>query len=234
MSEHLQLNDLPEFCTAVKTWLQGRYTPEEAQKIWEATSRQYEAYLPDLPDYGGKKNTHAVGIYGSVLIFALYPQLPDHPPIEELQEFVSGMFMSSFVRLGKIFDLNRSFDMWLIDKVFHIVGQKDRKEHAQYPASFCNVSEPYDKEHHATRYRYTKCPNADFAKKHDLMHVLPLLCNADYWGMDKLHGMLIRCGTCGNADYCDYCIVGSKNPMAREYEIVRDEAGFLVSRKIKK
>lgn len=234
MSEHLQLGDMQEFCTAVKTWLQGRYTPEEAETIWQATSRQYEQYLKELPDYGGKKNTHAVGIYGSVLIFSLYPQLPDQPPVEELQEFVAEMFMASFVKLGKIFNLNRSSDMWLIDKVFHIVARKDQKEYSRYPAAFCNVPEPYDKEHHATRYRYVQCPNAEFAKKHDLMHVLPLFCNSDYWGIDKLHGTLIRCGTCGNADCCDYCIVGSENPLAKEYKIVKDEKGFWVSRKIQK
>lgn len=44
-------------------------------------------------------------------------------------------------------------------------------------------------------------------------------------------GTLIREGTCGNSDKCDYFVVGSENPMAEEYEIVRDEAGFLVSRK---
>lgn len=228
--EHLQLSDMPEFCTAVKTWLQGRYSSEEVESIWQATSRQYEAYLEDLPDYGGKKGPHALSIYGSILIFSLYPQLPDQPPLEELQEFVCGMFMGSFVQLGKIFDLNRSADMWLIDKVFHLVGVKDRKAYSKYPAGFCNVSEPYDKEHHAARYRYTKCPNAEFAKKHSLLHVLPLLCNADYWGISQLHGALIRRGTCGNAEECDYCIVGSENPMAQEYDIVKDEGGFLVSR----
>ena len=50
--------------------------------------------------------------------------------------------MSGFVKLGKIFDLNRSFDMWLIDKVFQGVGKRDRKLYTQHPVCFCNVSEP--------------------------------------------------------------------------------------------
>ena len=127
--------------------------------------------------------------------------------VEKLQEFVTHLFMGPFEKLEKIFNLNRSFDMWLIDKVFHIVGHKDRKQ-------------------------YLQCPNAEFAKKYNLMHVLPLFCNADYWGISQLHGTLIRQGTCGNCDKCDYCIVGSKNPMAKKYEIVKDENGFLVSQKI--
>ena len=43
-----------------------------------------------------------------------------------------------------------------------------------------------------------------------------------------------ECRICGNSDKCDYCVVRSENPMAKEYEIVKDEAGFLVSRKIEK
>ena len=30
-----------------------------------------------------------------------------------------------------------------------------------------------------------------------LLHVLPLLCNSDYWGISQIHGSLIRKGTCG-------------------------------------
>ena len=162
----------------------------------------------------------------------MYPLLPDNPPVEELQEFVTNLFMSGFKRLGKVINLNRSFDMRLINKVFQMVGKKDRKQYAQYPACFYNVSEPYDKKNHAARYHFTQCPNADFAKKYNLMHTLPLFCNSDYWGISQLNGTLISCGTCGNSDKCDYCVVGSENPMAKEYEIVKDEDGFLVSRKI--
>lgn len=113
-----------------------------------------------------------------------------------------------------------------------MVGRKDWKEYTRYLASFGNVSEPYDQEHRATRYRYMKCSNAEFSPKHSLMHVLPLLCNSDYLDIDKLHGTLVCCGTCGNVDYCDYCIVGSENPVAKEYAIVENEVGFWVSRKI--
>lgn len=48
----------------------------------------------------------------------MYPLLPDNPPVEELQEFVTNLFMSGFKRLGKVINLNRSFDMRLINKVF--------------------------------------------------------------------------------------------------------------------
>ncbi len=67
--------------------------------------------------------------------------------------------------------------------------------------------------------------------RNNLLHVLPLLCNCDFFGIEELHGKLIRRGTCGNSAVCDYLVVGDKNPIAAEYETVTDEGGFLVSRK---
>ena len=118
MEQHMKVSDMPAFCSEINEWLSGRYGTEQGGQIWEATCRQYEEYLKELPDYGGKKNGHALAIYGGLLIFSLYPQLPDQPPIEELQDFVSHMFMGAFVKLGRIFDLNRKLDMRLINTVF--------------------------------------------------------------------------------------------------------------------
>ena len=230
MARHMTIEQLP-YGKPIRSWLKERYGEVRAKKIWRQTQKNYRSYLPDLPDYGGSKNGHAKAIYGGLLIFALYPALPDRPPISELQDFVQNLFMGSFTKLGKIFDLNRPSNMWLIDKVFRKSGNRDRKDILRYPDGFVNVDAPYDKANHAARYCFTQCPNAEFAKKHGLLHVLPLLCNSDFFGIGEIHGQLIRCGTCGNSDVCDYLVVGSNNPIAKEYETVTDAQGFLVSRK---
>ena len=62
--------------------MKARYGEEEGNKLWELINRQYDKYLEDLPDY---------------------------PPVEELQELVTKLFMSGFVKLGKFFNLNRSY-----------------------------------------------------------------------------------------------------------------------------
>ncbi len=229
-ARHMTIEQLP-YGKPVRSWLKERYGETVAKKIWEQTQKNYLGYLSDLPDYGGTKNGHARAIYGGLLIFSLYPALPDQPPISELQNFVQTLFMGAFTKLGKVFNLNRPSHMRLIDKVFRKSGNRDRKDILRYPEGFVNVDAPYDKEHHAARYNFTQCPNAEFAKKHGMLHVLPLLCNSDFFGIGEIHGQLIRCGTCGNSDACDYLVVGSNNPIAAEYETVLDEQGFLVSRK---
>lgn len=229
-TRHMTIEQLP-YGKPVRDWLRERYGETEANKIWAQTQENYRSWLTDLPDYGGKKNGHAKAIYGGLLIFALYPALPDQPPISELQDFVQRLFMAPFTKLGKLFDLNRPSHMRLIDKAFRKSGNRDRRDILKYPAGFVNVDAPYDPEHHAARYSFTQCPNAEFAKKHGLLHVLPLLCNSDFFGIGELHGQLIRCGTCGNSSACDYLVVGSENPIAAEYETATDDRGFLVSRK---
>ena len=230
MTRHMTIEQLP-YGKPVRNWLKDRYGEPEANKIWKQTQDNYRNYLLNLPDYGGRKNGHAMAIYGGLLIFALYPALPDQPLVSELQGFVQSMFMGPFTKLGKIFDLNRPSHMWLIDKVFRKSGNRDRKDILKFPDGFINVDAPYDKEHYAASYSFTQCPNAEFAKKDGLLHVLPLLCNSDFFGISEIHGQLIRCGTCGNNSVCDYLVVGNRNPLAAEYETVSDELGFLVSRK---
>ena len=100
---HIQIKDLP-YCKPIGKWLKDRYGEVQAEEIWQKTVSQYNAYLPELPDYGGKKNGHAMAIYGGLAIFSLYPNLPDEPPmcnngivITGLKEFdhdISGGFSS--------------------------------------------------------------------------------------------------------------------------------------------
>ena len=228
--DHIRLCDLP-YSKAARRFLADRYGENEAAPIWEAVQMQYDIWLDDLPDYGGRKNGHAMAIYGGLMVFTLYVSLPDRPPIAELQGFVQQMFMAPFIKLGRVINLNRSADMWLIDKVFRRSGNRDRRDIAAWPAGFVNEDLPYDRERHAAGYRFTQCPNAEFAKRHGLLNVLPLLCNCDFFGIGQIHGQLIRQGTCGNSTVCDYLVVGSENPIAQAYETVTDDAGFLVSRR---
>ena len=45
-----------------------------------------------------EKIAHALAIYGSIIIFSLYPLLPDQPPVEELQDFVTHLFKETDIK----------------------------------------------------------------------------------------------------------------------------------------
>ncbi len=170
-----------------------------------------------------------VSIYDPILIFAWYRVIPVKPPLEEVQQDIYESFMGSFDLMGKIFDLNRTLDNRLASRIFQRTAALREKEIKQFPASFRMGFYSYDKENGIVCYNFTQCPNAEFAKRHHMEDVLPVMCNCDHLAMQKLHACLIREGTCVTSDCCDYCIVGDRNPLAKEYDLVKAKNGLLLS-----
>ena len=207
--------------------LRRYYDEPTAAGLWEKIQLQYCEYLKDEPGLGSAKIT--VSIYDPILIFAWYAVVPDKPPIEEIQQDVYDCMMGSFNVLGKIFNLNRKPDNMLAGRIFKKTADTRAEEIRRLPESFRMGGYEYDTENGVIRYSFTQCPNAEFAKRHHMENVLPVMCNCDHMAMQKLHAVLIREGTCCTGASCDYCIVGDRNPMADAYDLVKRENGLLVS-----
>ena len=140
--------------------------------------------------------------------------------------------MSGFDLLGKLFDLNRGLDNRLANKAFKRANDPREKEIKAFPASFRMGDYAYDRASGAVRCSFDQCPNAEFARRYHLEAVLPLMRSCDCLAIRKLHVMLIREGTCGSSKRCDYCIVGDRNPLAANYENVKNEQGLIIGKKI--
>ena len=103
--------------------------------------------------------------------------------------------------------------------------------------AFCNAKKRCDKWHdyemavepyqdnEPIRYQFLSCPVAEFAREHDLVDILPALCNIDYKAMELIHARLVRTTTLGKGDYCDYTICGDEDSYLKEHEEYRDEQG---------
>lgn len=214
----------PKAKAVVQRLLARAYTPTQAEQLWEAIQLQYVDYLKDEPALGGL--ALSAGVYDGILVFAYYVTVPDKPPLDAIQDDIYTIFMDGFGTLGRIFDLNRRLDLRLAAAVFRAAMRKKAAEAERFPASFHVGGFSFDKAERAIRYSFTQCPNAEFAKRHGLVDVLPLLCNCDYLAMRALHGDLIRCGTCATGSACDYCIVGSRNSLLDAYTLVTDANGL--------
>ena len=211
----------------VQTLLWRYYDEETAAVLWEKIQKQYCDYLQDEPALAGLKIT--TSIYDPILIFAWYAVIPDKPPLEDVQQEIYQSFFGSFDLLGKVFNLNRRFDNRLASRIFQKANDIRVAEIERFPASFRMGSCAYDKANGVIRYSFTQCPNAEFAKRHHMEDVLPVLCNCDHLAMQALHATLIREGTCLTADCCDYCIVGDRHPLAAQYALQKAENGLLLS-----
>ena len=132
-------------------------------------------------------------------------------------------------RWGKLFNLNRRLDNRIANLAFKKAADQRVKEIRTFPASFRMQGYTYDRQNGAVRYCFTQCPNAEFARRHHMEDVLPVMCNCDHMAMQKLHATLIREGTCCTSDVCDYCVVGDRNPIAGQFELATRENGLWVS-----
>ena len=211
----------------VQKLLRRTYDEATAEALWEKIQLRYAEYLKDEPALGGVKMT--VSIYDPILIFAWYAVIPDKPPLEEVQEDIFDCFFGGFRLLGKVFDLNRKADNRLAARIFRRANDLRVREIEKFPQSFRMGSCWYDRGNGVFRYSFTQCPNAEFARRHGMEDFLSVMCNCDHLAMRMLHASLIREHTCVTSDSCDYCICGDRNPLAREYDLVRAENGLLVS-----
>ena len=207
--------------------LRRYYDTETAAKLWEKAQLQYCEYLKDEPALAGLKIT--TSIYDPILIFAWYAVIPDKPPLEEVQQDIYKCFFGSFGAMGKVFDLKRKLDNMLASRIFQKANDIRVEEIKTFPDSFRMGDYTYDKENGVVRYSFTQCPNAEFAKRHHMEDVLPVMCNCDHLAMQAIHAILIREGTCLTSDRCDYCIVGDRDPIAAEYELKKADNGLWLS-----
>ena len=203
------------------------YDEQTAARLWEKVQLQYCEYLKDEPALAGLKIT--TSIYDPILIFAWYAVVPDKPPLEEVQQDIYRSFFGAFGVMGKVFDLNRKPDNRLAASIFQKANDIRVEEIKKFPESFRMGCCAYEKEDGVIRYSFTQCPNAEFAKRHHMEDVLPVLCNCDHLAMQAIHASLIREGTCVTSDCCDYCIVGDRNPIAAGYELKTAENGLWVN-----
>lgn len=216
----------------IRKRLAEQFDAAETEKRWEDIQLKYVEYLETLPYLGGKKNGHngAGGTYDCIAILAYYEVMDRKPDIEEIYELNNAVFLPSFRALGKLFNINHPWQMKLLNRIFEMTAKKDAAEELRCPAGYRMYAEPFDPDT-GIHYRFEQCPIAEFAKAHDLLEIMPAMCNGDYPAMELLHAGLIRKTTCANADVCDYWIVGDQSPYLREYPKQTDARGYIYNAK---
>ena len=199
------------------------YAPEKREIIWEKVQRQYADFLSDWrTDLGGKKNFHngAGGTYDCIALMAYYTVCKDVTSLEEIEKMEGALFLPSFRILSKFVNCNKPMFKKLMYKAF----LKAKKKCDQWGDYEMYVA-PFDKEK-PIYYEFATCPVAEFAKQHDLLDIMPALCNPDFEGMELIRARLVRKSTCANGNKCDYTICGDKDPYLEEHPEYRDETGY--------
>lgn len=199
------------------------YPPGQREEIWERVQRQYIDYLSDWrTDLGGAKNFHngAGGTYDCIALMSYYTVCKAVTCLAEIEEMEGELFLPSFRRLAKFVDCNRPF--WR--RLLYMAFASSKKKCDRWGDYRMSVA-PYKKDK-PIYYEFTACPVAEFAKRHNLLEVMPALCNPDYTGMELIHARLIRKTTCSNGSRCDYTICGDRDEYAKVHLEYVDEQGY--------
>lgn len=199
------------------------YPETEQYEIWEKVQKQYVGFLSDWrTDLGGKKNFHngAGGTYDCIALMAYYTVCRSVTDLNEIEEMESGLFLPAFRLLSRFVDCNSPFFKKQMYKSFANAKRQCDSWHdyEMYVAPFDEDKPIY--------YEFTACPAAEFAKRHELLEIMPALCNPDYAAMELIHARLVRKTTCSNGCKCDYTICGDKDPYLNEHPEYRDELGY--------
>lgn len=207
---------------AILKYIAKHYPKEEINSIFEKVQQQYVSYLKDYrKDLGGKKNFHngVGGTYDCIAVFCYYKVCRDVTSFDEIEELYASIFMPSFEKLS-FANANHP----LIRRILYFAFKKAEKRCEKWDDYKMEV-QPL-KKGEPIRYRFTSCPVAEFAHEHDLLDILPALCNVDYPALECMQAKLVRTTTLGYGLECDYAICGNQDPYLKEHEEYRDEKGY--------
>ena len=207
----------------IKSKIAIHYKFDEQEKIWEQIQNKYVEFLSDWrTDLGGKKNFHngTGGTYDCIAIMAYYVICKEKTNLAEIEEMEGNLFLPAFRKMAKFVDCNKPFFKKLMYFSFcNAKKQCDKWNDYQMNVAPFNKSEPI-------YYEFTKCPVAEFAKKHNLEEIMPSFCNPDYTSMELIHARLIRKTTCSNSNKCDYTLYGDRDKRINEHTEYTDEKGY--------
>ena len=198
------------------------YPLSQQEAVWERVQLQYVDFLKDWrTDLGGKKNFHngKGGTYDCIALMAYYVVCKEVTTLSEIEEMEGNLFLTAFRKL-KFVNANRPFNKKLLYRAF-----VNAKKQCDTWGDFEMHIAPFEKDQ-PIYYEFTACPTAEFAKKHDLLEVMPALCNPDFEAMELIQARLVRKTTCSNGCKCDYTICGDRDEFLNAHPEYRDEAGY--------
>lgn len=206
----------------IKRKIALHYPPAECNDVWERIQKQYVLFLSDWrTDLGGKKNFHngKGGNYDCIALMSYYVVCKNVTCLAEIEEMEGNLFLGAFRKI-KFVDCNKPFFKKLMYKAF----LNAKKQCDKWGDFKMNVA-AYEKDK-PIYYEFTECPTAEFAKKHDLLEIMPALCNPDFEAMECIHARLVRKTTCANGEKCDYTICGDRDEYLNEHPEYRDKYGY--------
>lgn len=219
---------------ACRQALIARYGADQTGFYWDKVVRAYSRILEEMPDIGGEKNGMSHNLYQAAWAFALYEVLNRMMSREELLSLTQNILKPYMNLLRKVpgrFLIRRKL---LRSLLVRRMEQYQRKLKVHLHRDWHNTwgMEVYRDTDEGVHFGLRGCPIYDYCKGHNMMTLLPYLCNLDHLMLNAMQLYLIRPTTCSNGDpVCDYIIVADNSPLVKKYPIVEVNGGLLLTQK---
>ncbi len=204
---------------AMIRFMQKRYTDQEVNTRWNNIENQYEKWLLEEGDLGGKKNWMSSNMLLCYLMCAFYDGIDRHLTHEEFLEIFYDAMEPTLNMLGH-FDMNKlQKKKWLMHAANKYIRKYEKQTNEKRGGEWGNtwkIRANPDERKTGVAYVLDTCPLYEFAVKHDYMDVLPFMCASDHLVAKAFHAHLIRHKTLSDGDdTCEYWYVGDKSEEAR-------------------
>lgn len=226
---------LPQFKPIIMDLLRRKYGSEAGIR-WERVQKLNQQYLEQEPYIGDKDNMMVDNLYQAFAMFALYEACDRQLTAQEITDFCDAYFnQMSKKKMGALkIDGNKILSKkWLRRLIYWVFGsykkKADRFKGNKWNNTWGLELNP-EQRSEGVSFHLCGCPLADFAKKHDMMEILPYMCNIDHKTAELMRLKLYRPRTV-SAGYqkCEYWLIGDKSRFAEKFENVPDKNGLILS-----
>lgn len=234
MSKRVAESYLPKMEKSIRIFLERRFAEPEVELIYKKVEKFDLKYRLEEPYIGGRDNVMSDNLYQAYCMFALYDAMDRKMSGSDIQELIDIYFTQMMAHMPKDFDLSFIVHSKLVTGAIykymeHYASKANSKKGNTWNNTWGMKVNP-DQRDTGIAWNLVGCPLADFARKHDMMEVLPYMCNIDHRTAETFGFKLFRNQTVSNGDDdCAYWFVDKKSKEADSFVNERNAEGLVLS-----
>ncbi len=170
----------------------------------------YREMLREVDDVGAD-NPMASNVYECFVFLAVWKAAEGKITKEGLRKITRDVLSTPALRLmGVVMNANSPKSIEKFGAKMH-ANQDWLEAHPQYKAASWDFNFDETLHRDGFYYHFTHCPLNDYAHKHDMLDILPVMCDIDHMTAGLMHAKLHREHTLASGGpVCDYWFYGDK------------------------
>ena len=170
----------------------------------------YRQMLQEADDVGAD-NPMASNIYECFVFLAVWKAAEGKLGTEELRKITKDVLSIPLLRAMSLYvNANTAKGVERIGKMMY-ANQAWLDAHPQYKAASWDFNFDETLHRDGFYYHFTQCPLNNYARQHDMLDILPVMCDVDHMTAALMHAKLHREQTLASGGgMCDYWFYGNK------------------------